>query len=401
MRMFFSYLRARTVLTGKGYLRAFSFAMVLLFLFLCAFGAVSSARKKESAEGAVKIKVGIVGSLDDTYIDIGLFALKHFDSSKYYVDVLTLEEEEAQQMLSDGRLAGYVRVPEGFAKAALGGDEVSLDYVCADSPATLVPQLMNEVVAVISDYVTGSQNGIYAFMDLCRDQGIPHSEYSSSVDILAAKYLKTILARDGVWTVNEGLPSGQLGFSQYYGCALVLAVIMLAGIALSPVMIREDMSYCRLLRFRGMNAASQVAAEYAPLFLLLWAVCTAAVIAAVLYGAEGIGADCVLGIIPALLTVSAMQFFLYEISGSVIGGVFLQLLCTVSMALASGFIFPFGGLPETVRTFAAVLPARVAFESLSSCITGETAGFLWAAETVLLLCASVAVRELRIRGKKR
>ena len=257
---------------------------------------------------------------------------------------------------------------------------------------------MNEVVSVVSDYVTYSQNGIYSFMALCRAAGIPHSEYGSSVDILAAKYLKTILARDSVWTVNEGVPAGQLGYVQYYALAAAIVLVLLSGIALCPVMIREDLSHCRLLRFRGLGSLWQTLAEYLSFFFLLWAGCGAVIVAATVFSVEGIELSLAFGIIPALLLLSAMQFFLYEISTGVIGGVLLQLLCTVSMSLVSGFIFPFGGLPRSVRAIGYVMPTRVSFECVFSCLTGGELGYLWAVETAVLLLAAAAVREFRVRG---
>lgn len=398
MRGFLSYLRVRMRLTLKGYVRAAAFAAMLSLLLACVLGAVLSNTDKESAEGAVKIKVGLVGSIDDTYIDIGLFALQHFDSSKYYVEILPLKTDEAERMLSDGILAGYVIVPEGFAKAALGGEEVSLDYVCADTPATLVPQLMNEVVGVVSGYVTGSQSGIYGFMDLCRDQGMAYSEYSSSVDVLALRYMNAILARDEVWSVEEGAFDGVLGFMEYYGCVLVIVAALFSGIALSPVMIREDTSYPRLLCFKGTSSFLQVAAEYLPFAFILWVGFALLILSAALLGVEGVDCLWAVRIIPVLLLVTAMQFLLYELCSSVVSGVFLQLFCAGSFSFASGFVFPFFALPEGLQRAARLLPTRVAFEYLSCHILEKDAGLLWATELAVMLLLCVLVRHIRLKG---
>ena len=74
-------------------------------------------------ESKKKIKVGIVGDLSDSMLELGLFAVQNFDSSKGYLEFLTLEEADALRYLEQGEITGYLLVPEGFVPPCVEEEE--------------------------------------------------------------------------------------------------------------------------------------------------------------------------------------------------------------------------------------------------------------------------------------
>ena len=118
MRMIFSYMKARALLMLRAFPALLAFALCLA---LCASIALSAfIGANETDDGQMRVRVGIAGSLEDTYIELGMFALKNMDTSRYYVEFVELDLERAKRALSDGELLGYLVIPEGFADAALG-----------------------------------------------------------------------------------------------------------------------------------------------------------------------------------------------------------------------------------------------------------------------------------------
>jgi len=382
MRMFFSYMKARALLMLRAFPALLAFALCLA---LCASIALSAfIGAKETDDGQMRVRVGIAGSLEDTYIELGMFALKNMDTSRYYVEFVELDLERAKRALSDGELLGYLVIPEGFADAALGGEEVSLEYVCADSPSTFLPILMKEIVDTVSGYVTQSQNGVYGFMQFMRDNGYKWSEYSTDANLLALEYMRVILDRGEIWERVEVESPLVYDTVTYYVCAAFVFLLLLFGVCASFVMIREDTALLKIMKFKGCGAPLQLLSELLPYFALMWVVAAILILGAIATGLTEADLTVVFAVAPAVLCISLFQFFMYEISRGVIGGAFLQLFSAVALSFVSGFFFPFNSLPPSVCAVARYLPTRVAFEAVASSFSGQSASVLPA-----LMCAAV------------
>ena len=66
--------------------------IVTLLLALCAVLAGLMLSDLDEADGAKqKIEIGVVGDTKDTYLNIGLYALEHLDSSRFSVRLQTME----------------------------------------------------------------------------------------------------------------------------------------------------------------------------------------------------------------------------------------------------------------------------------------------------------------------
>ena len=98
----------------------------------------------------------------------------------------------------------------------------------------------------------------------------------------------------------------------------------------------------------------------------------------------------------AALAIGAMQFFLYSLIPSALGGVLLQFLCAAAMGYVCGCFYPYGFFPDAVQRLGAVLPAGLALRSLGGALRGRGADVwpLLACAAVFLLC-SAALRRWR------
>ena len=104
--------------------------------------------------------------------------------------------------------------------------------------------------------------------------------------------------------------------------------------------------------------------------------------------------------LPAILAVTVMQFFIYELVSNVISGVLLGVLVTVATSYVSGFFFPIYTLPSAVRGIAEFLPTKAAFDCVGNALRGsmEISNILLCVIfSALLFALACAVRQVKLR----
>ena len=93
------------------------------------------------------------------------------DSSRFYVDLVEMDGEDAVVALENREIAGYVYIPDNFVKGVTRGTNTPLEYVTGDDPAGFGNILENEIVMMVSDLVTQAQKSVYAAVKLAKDNG--------------------------------------------------------------------------------------------------------------------------------------------------------------------------------------------------------------------------------------
>ena len=68
---------------------------VNILLILCiTISCMLIINKQASSDDMQKLKVGIVGDLTNTYLDVGITTIQNLDSSRFSVELITYDEEE-------------------------------------------------------------------------------------------------------------------------------------------------------------------------------------------------------------------------------------------------------------------------------------------------------------------
>lgn len=382
---------------------------VLSVILLKTFAADEAKAEKQP------IRIGVVGDLTDTYLEAGLFALQNMDSSQFYLEFVTLTEEAAADALKAGELTAYLRIPDNFVQDMLWGKDTDVTFVAGNSPSALGPLLMREVAEVVSDIIIHAQKGVYGYMAIAEERLADATQRYALVEKLSIRYATEIFGRGELYRqeilgISHGLP-----LKEYYLCAGFLLVVLLCGVVCAPLLIKSDLALPRLLHTTGLTSPGQIAGEFLP-FFLLQSVCGAVLLTAV--GAVLSATTDTLGILPewtsvtaylqlavqalpVILLLSAWQFLLYELAAGLIGGVLLQVLMTVSLAYASGFLLPLSALPPSLQAVSAYLPTGLGFRYLTG-VVGETGsawvGFAVVGYALVLLVAAMLVRKRRIGG---
>lgn len=404
-----NYLRTQFKRSLKYYPAVIAVTMALIVCAgLLLFGIIANNEGKESK---LKVKVGMVGEIEESHMGVGISMLQEIDSSRYYVEFVPLDTKEAEKRLKNGELLGYINVPEGFVDSVIDGENLPLTYIAGSDPSALTPLLIEEVLSLVSDLVLECQNGVYAMYDAGQNYGLEYSELRNGMEELNIRYFDAMFSREEAFTVKNIGTGKELGFGDYYMAAFFILLPLLWGIVCLPLETKRDMSLYRMLRSRGLSPFAQCVGDYIPFLLiiaigtLLMLLCGNAVTAHLnmslgIFGSANMVSSFI-SLLPAVILVTAMQFLLYELTSDLISTLLLQLISTIGLSFISGIFYPAGALPSILRNIGAVTPVGVAFDSIAALFNGypgtADAFICLGYAAVILLCAAL-VRSIRIRS---
>ena len=336
-----------------------------------------------SSEDKQKAKIGLVGDLSDSYLELGMHALQNLDSTRFSVEFFPMSEEEARQQLELGELTAYARIPDDLVESIMSGENSKITYVTSSGSAEIVTLLSQELMEVVSELLVEAQNAIYGMQRLLRQNGRKDILWEAT-DEINLRYFDLILARTDFYELEIVGVSNQLSLAGYYVCSMMLFFLLLWGIACSPLFVKQDLAMQKLLKSRGQSIRGQVAGEYTGYVVLMlmsfWAIGVALLLAANVAGitvpeweSAGIGEQLqfILSTLPVAAVIAAMQFFLFELVSGIVSGVLLQFLSAVCLGYVSGCFYPISFLPEGIQRLASVLPTGIALEYLNQSMLGE------------------------------
>jgi ABC-2 type transport system permease protein len=277
-----------------------------------------------------------------------------------------------------------------------------LTYVSADNPASLGPILTNEIVEIVTKLVVQAQNGIYGMTEIADRYGVSRKARNQAIRDINIEYISAVLGREGFYEQTYvGLGDG-LSYKEYYTCVFVILLMLLWGIACSAMLIKHDMALSRILTSSGYRMSTMVIGDYIP-FLIMMCVntCLLLVIGGTYLEIDGLSLFS--RMIPMIVLLTTMQFFLYEIATNIISGVLMQLFVVVLLSYASGFFYPIYSLPGMIQTVSKMLPTGLSFRYLSEILQGKTGmevlPMVWL-YSILFILLSMVVRQYKIRSNK-
>lgn len=386
--------------------------------FLVLFGTVlfigvGLADTHAKGDDMMKTRVGIVGDMSDSYLSLGVSALKNMDSSRFGVDFETFSTEaDAKNALIFGEIVGYIRVPENFVHLVLDGEDCSVSYVTQSIQNTFDSAVMREIAEEASLMIKESQGGIYAFQDLAR--ALEYDNAYELGDTLALRYVGLILSRADMYEVTELGAGDGISIVGYFFCGIITLLIMLFGISCERILRRKDSSFCRFMTSRGASPVSLVFCEFFAVFvfsaLLVMALSALFSLFAGRLSYVGFSdaspARCIffgVGLLPVLAAFLAASLAVYEIVPSGVGAVILQLAAGLFLGFFSGCFYPFSFFPEWARRIAAFLPSTIGFSYVRELYLGSADAhglLLMLAFAVIFLAAAAFSRRIRtVRSK--
>ena len=381
-------MRAYLLTQLKRMLRAFPAVFGTTVLLLTGAALLVGAIFKSNAEDDTKkkVEIGLVGDLSGSYLGIGIEVLKNLDSSRFFIDFLEMDEEEAKERLAKGELSAYAVVPDGFVDSVMVGDNLQIAYVTGTGVSNLITGVMNEVAETISLLLTESQSAIYGMQDMLVDYG-KTDKFWTYTDDLYLRFIAFIVDRTDAYEVEELGISRELSYAGYYACGIFVLFLLMWGITCSGLLVRKNEALQKLLAAKGQNGLSQVICEYtAYLSMMLLNITAVMVIIMVCMDKFGVSipewnksdATVVLGfalrMLPVFVMIAALQFVLYELTADMVSALLVQFLCAVGLGYLSGCFYPASFFPKGVQILAEWLPSGAALKYADGLLLDEVYG---------------------------
>ena len=329
-----------------------------------------------------KLRIGITGSYEDTYIGFGLTAIQSFDSSRFALELIEMNEDEAMVSLKSGDIAGFVSMPENFIDDAVHGHIGKLSFVTNYVNADIVNMFKQEVLELVSTIIVESQKGVYAMQDTMYEAGANTSEINDETLALSTEYINLTLNRTNALEIKIIGVSDNLSFSGYMFSGLSILLILFTGIVTAPLYIRNDVSLYKLLSANRCKPISQISGEYISFFITMLInnsllIFTLMLVASKLTNAIpelfALNISSIListvKFIPAIALITSFQFFMYQISDSIVSGVLMQFLAAALLGYISGCFYPINFFPGLIQNTSNFIPSGIARVHLASIIT--------------------------------
>ena len=368
-----------------------------------------------SDEDQQMFKIAITGDTDDEYISLGLAAVQTIDDTRFTLEFLELEEDEAKKMLEKGKLSAYVVLPENFIDNAIAGKMEKIRFVTTSGDRGITTMLKNELTTLITDMVVYSQKGTYGLNSALKENGAPNEERWKLVDDISIEYVELVFHRgDMIKEDVIGIADG-LSFPQYYLCGMTLLLLMLIGIPFASVCVRKDTSLESLLVSRGYSVRRQIMSEYFSHFCMLagiaifMSVCIRFMPNIItLVGDEDVIAEIALPfiwrIIVSVMLLSAMNVFIFELADNLVSGILLHFFTVLALGYVSGLFYPIYSFPTAIQKLSVLLPTGILRSFMSGIFADETslissfAGIL--VYIILFLAGAVVIRHRKLVGNR-
>ena len=353
--------------------------VILGALLLVARGVMEDARQDNQ-----KMKVAVVGIQEDPLLQMGLTALQNMDASRYSLEMIEMDEEQARAALERGEIAGYGVIPPDFAQEAMYGHFLPITFVTTPGAAGLVSVLKEEITAAVEEILVTAQKGIYGSWNLLTDHQL-EGEAQEIVNGISLTYVELVLARNRVYTLEElGISQG-LTLEQHMALGILVVFLMLAALCYSPVLVRGEHTLSRLLAARGVGAGKQILAEFCSFLISIGLLLLCAGLLALPAGLlAGISLPPVKTLLywvwtalPVVVMVAAWSFFLFSLAKELVSGVLLVALLSLALCFVGGCMYPASFFPESIRQLSRFLPTGLAMEQLSCCVTGGRGSAGW------------------------
>ena len=133
-------------------------SMVLCVLVSIIFSAMLSI--DENKKDKQKFAIGVVGDTKESFLEIGISALENFDSSRFAIEFVELDEEKAKSSLQKGEISAYAVVPDDFVNSLVHGEIKKIKYYTTDDGVGMSAVFEKEVTQVISNILVQSHASV-------------------------------------------------------------------------------------------------------------------------------------------------------------------------------------------------------------------------------------------------
>ena len=351
---------------------------VLFSCLLIVYNMFVQMDQEDEANG--KIVVAVVGNTDDPFLQMGISALTNMDSSRFMLEVRSMDRESATRDLELSIVDIVAVIPDGFVEEALMGTILPIEYISVHGAANLVSAVKDEVTVVITDILLSAQKGIYGTWNIMWDLGF-YDTLQNAVNGISIQYAANVFSRANGYEVKELGISDGLDLQGYLLCGLCVLLMLLITLSFAPVLIKKDHALHHALCAKNIGHLKQYLMELLA-YLLILLLLTICMLFALRVAGNVMNFDfrsffiadrsvVIRNVLLVMLMVGTFSFLIYELSESLISGILLSFFLSIGLCFAGGCLYPAYFFPESIQQLSAVLPTGLARELIAGCISGK------------------------------
>lgn len=316
-------------------------------------------------DSRTRLTVAAVGTETDTMLQVGFSALETMDSSRFSLELVKMDEQQAKNALLNGSISAYVVFPEGFLDQALHGNINPLRFVSTTGNRDIISLLKDELTTALGEILLSSEYGAFGLGMALRELGYPEL-VSEKMDAISLSYAALLLNREQMYIVEELGAADSMEITAYMAGGILTVLLFLVALPFAPVLIRDDFAVNHQLCSRGVGSVKQSICEFAAFFLYL--VVLFGVIFSLLTGNI---AAALTALLPVAFCITAISYLLYSLCKDLISGSLLYMITAVGLCFVSGCMYPIHFFPSSIQQIAVYLPTFSARRQLSGLLTGS------------------------------
>ncbi len=345
--------------------------MALLFNFLTIAGicGIFALKIGTTSKSQSRIGVGIVGSIENKYMKLGVKMLNNMDASRFSIKFINMDEAAAKKSLKAGEIIGYFKIDKDFIDALEKGENRPVEYI--SSGAGMISALSKEVASVFSTLLVNSERAIYATDNYLIDHPQVYNRERANTEF-NIELLKNVMSRGKIYDVKSIDTVSGLSDTDNYICGMSVLFMMLTGLGLGGLLCEKNESLLRVLKSRGLSYGDSLIAD---MFVIsLYIILTVLIFT----GGMALTGDILHGnynslhlfeyckdIVFLSVMFASMHLFIYEIIYKRIVAVLTELLLGISLGYIGGCIYPISFFPDIIRKLSIFLPSGAGIQVLS------------------------------------
>lgn len=345
--------------------------MALLFNFLTIAGicGIFALKIGTTSKSQSRIGVGIVGSIENKYMKLGVEMLNNMDASRFSIKFINMDETAAKKSLKAGEIIGYFKIDKDFIEALEKGENRPVEYI--SSGAGMISALSKEVASVFSTLLVNSERAIYATDNYLIDHPQVYNRERANTEF-NIELLKNVMSRGKIYDVKSIDTVSGLSDADNYICGMSVLFMMLTGLGLGGLLCEKNESLLRVLKSRGLSYGDSLIADMfvISLYIILTVLIFTggmALTGAILpgnYNSVNLFEYCK-DIVFLSVMFASMHLFIYEIIYKRVVAVLAELLLSISLGYIGGCIYPISFFPDIIRKLSIFLPSGAGIQVLS------------------------------------
>lgn len=364
----------------------------ILLMALISVIAFCGVKGMEAEPLAVGADIGVAAREENTMTRMALSYIENMESVSQIYRFVRVSEEEGFVMLDRREIAALVILPEQLVEGIVNGRNPAVDIIFPKN-ARLEAMLFRELTESGADLLRIAQAQIYGAIDTTEEYGLTDRLTVMEAEIDGYN-LAFALDRLAIFDEKTVSATGRMSVWQYYAASGIILFLLLAGMAVYPVMQREPDALSRQLKRQGTGMVWQCFCKWLCGLVCMGMICGAMwlalrlagivkpewageILSVLMTGRKHYTALACVGVI-LLVTVTAttLIYMVYSLAGGRTGSILLIFLLTVIMVYLSGGFVPSVFMPQAVQTVGDRLPTAYMIRAVGGLFAGYGDGVL-------------------------